>query len=692
MTGGREELEELLRRAGPELVGDGRVEEVLRPFAAWRPVISYEAEPTVAVRSDRPDLVAELNEQWHRLAVDQGVIGEDGAFLISVARNVAGGALPRWTRVRLTDRWDLAGVLGARPGQPEFVTLSTDGDALIGATTEEYDVWLVTRDRVTERLEEAARAAALESAEQRATAWESLFGRMRTSGRLRDMWAEGLARNPSTPDELRTGLLGFSRSLLWCPLPEAIVEAAMAHPEPKLRHLLAEVQPNITPGQWARLILDEQDDRKRSNLTWIAADRRAEFPAGAYERLAADPSAPVRAEVARLVGLPVPLLVALTADDDAAVRAAACRRAWPHLDAPARGGLLDDPDRRVRVEALLRYHQDHPMPRSVFDTEVIGDIGTVGGIGTVGDTGDAGGRTTSTCLLARDLAEHLALHDDPARRRALAGNPRLDPDLIDLLSRDSDATVRFAVSTRPDLTEEQRACIAVDFDPSRHDTPLDWIVALHDDPAAMRRLSASSHPLVRRSVARARRLPPDVVERLADDEDRVVQLFLAESCDDAPADTLLRVWRWWTGSLSHPDRPHGHPNFPRHDLVRHADGPDPRMRRLALDDPESTPELVERFSRDSHEEVRHRAAVDPRLSAASAVRLLDDPHEHIRRAAAAHPRLPARVLVRLLRSEAAETAAGNPALPVPVIERMIHRLRESGEAPPLLRDQNAPPA
>ncbi|WP_328485256.1 HEAT repeat domain-containing protein [Streptomyces zaomyceticus] len=690
MTGGTDELEELLRRAGLELVGDGRVEEVLRPFAAWRPVISYEAEPTVAVRSDRPDLVAELNEQWHRLAADQGIIGEDGAFLISVARNVAGGAPPRWTRVRLTDRWDLAGVLGTRPGQPEFVTLSTDGDALIGATTEEYDVWLVTRDRVTERLEEAARAAALESPEQRAAAWESLFGGIRTSARLRDMWAEGLARNPSTPDELRTGLLGFSRHLLWRPLPEAIVEAAMGHPEPRLRHLLAEAQPNITAGQWARLILGEQDDRKRSILTWIAADRRAEFPADAYERLAADPSVPVREEVARLVGLPVPLLVALTADDDAAVRAAACRRAWHHLDAPARSGLLGDPDRRVRVEALLRHHQDHPMPRSVFDAECTGDTGIVG---DTGYTGDAEGRATRTCLLSRDLAEHLAHHGDPARRRALAGNPRLDPDLVDLLSRDTDGTVRFAVSTRPDLTEEQRAGIAVDFDPRRHHTPLDWIVALHDDPAAMRRLSTSSHPLVRRSVARARRLPPDVVERLADDQDRVVQLFLAESCDDAPADMLLRVWQWWTGSLSHPDRPHGHPNFPRHDLVRHADDPDPRMRRLALDDPESTPELVERFSRDGHEEVRHRAAVDPRLSAASAIRLLDDPHEHIRRAVAAHPRLPARVLVRLLRdSEAAETAAGNPALPVPVIERMIRRLRESDQATPLLRDRNAPSA
>lgn len=232
------------------------------------------------------------------------------------------------------------------------------------------------------------------------------------------------------------------------------------------------------------------------------------------------------------------------------------------------------------------------------------------------------------------------------------------------------------MSQRPELTEEQRADIRIDFDPRIHYSPLDWVMALHDDPEAMRRLAASSHPLVRRSVARAKHLPPDVVELLARDEDRVVRLFLAESCDNAPADMLLEVWLWWTGSLSCPDRPHGHPNFPRSDLLRYADDPNPRMRQLALDDPESTAELVERFSRDTDNEVRVRAATDPRLSVASAIRLLDDPHEQVRHAAARHPQLPARVLVRLLRdTDTAQEAARHPALPVDVMRQMAQRLQ-----------------
>ncbi|MFE1839466.1 hypothetical protein [Streptomyces sviceus] len=81
---------------------------------------------------------------------------------------------------------------------------------------------------------------------------------------------------------------------------------------------------------------------------------------------------------------------------------------------------------------------------------------------------------------------------------------------------------------------------------------------------------------------------------------------------------LLRRWQWRDGSRTSPDRPCGHLDFPRHDLLRHADDPNPRMRRLALDDSKSTPELVERLSRDSGEEVRRRAVTDPRLSPAAA--------------------------------------------------------------------------
>ncbi|WFB11220.1 PE-PGRS family protein [Streptomyces sp. LX-29] len=652
------ELSELLGRAGLDVIGDARDEGVIPPSAAWRPIIAVTAEPTVAVRRDRPDLVAELNAEWHRLAVAHRIIDDDGAFLISVAGDWPGRSSPYWTRVRLTARWDLAGVLGDRPGKPEFVTAAPDGEALLGATTEEYETWLVVVDRVTERREAAARAAARETPEQRAAAWAVLSRGPRPRGRLREAWANGLGGHAAAPDDVRHDLLGLSHRLLWRPLPAPLVDAAIDHPDAKVRELTAEVQPNLDARQWARLILGEADPRRRWILTLHAADRRAALPETAHVTLAADPSARVREETARLPGLPVESLATLAADPDPAVRASACGNGWARLPEPHRRTLLSDPDDRVRATALLLHHRDHPMSRPVFDTL------------------DHRDRAAESCRLERGLAEHLCAHEEPALRAALAANPHLAPDLLARLAHDTDHGVRFVVSLRPDLTEEQRAAIPVDVDPHGLRHALPWVVALHHDPRAMRRLAASSHPLVRGSVARARHLPPDVVERLARDEDRVVRLFLTESCDDAPADLLLEVWRWWNGSLSHPGRPRTHPNFPRRGLLRYAEDPNPRMRQLALDDPDATAELVERFSRDPHREVRLRAATDPRLTPASAVRLLDDPRLEVRRAAARHPRLPAGVLARLLWNvDLAEDAARNPALPVSAMRRMVHRLR-----------------
>lgn len=374
----------------------------------------------------------------------------------------------------------------------------------------------------------------------------------------------------------------------------------------------------------------------------------------AYETRAADPSARIRAETAGLATLPSRLRVALAADAQPQVRAAACEGAWPYLDAAARARLIADPAPAVRTAVTLTRHEEVPLTPEFFEA-------------AQGDRHLARHRR-----LERRLAVTLAADPAVDTRRALAGNPYLDPDLVEVLAEDEDDGVRLEVSLRPELTEERRAAVRVELDPHTMRRAVPWVTDLHEDPAAMRRLAASAHLLVRSSVAMARRLPADVMARLARDEDRVVRLFLAERCDDAPADMLLDVWLWWNGSLSTPDRPYGHPNFPGRDLVRFADDPHPRLRQLALDDPDSTPELVERFSRDEDEEVRRRAATDPRLSAASAVRLLGDPDSGVRACAARHPRLPVPVLVGLLGdAETAEAAARNPALPPAVMDRMV---------------------
>ncbi|WP_392672343.1 PE-PGRS family protein [Streptomyces sp. LN785] len=655
MTNQGDGYAELLRRAGLEVVGDGRDKDVVPPSAAWRPVAAFDAAPAVAVREDRPDLVAEVNAQWHRLATEHGVIGGDGVFLVHTAAGAGRGRGPRrWTRVRLTGRWDLAGVLADRPGRPEFITVSVDGVALLGVTSEEYETWLVAVDGVKERLAEGALSEAQETSDQCEAAWAAFLRKPRPPERLREAWIDGLQYNRAAPDEVLIRLLGTATHLLWRKPPAAVVDAAVNHPDRKVRARAAESPAELTSEQWTRLVLNEPGGARRVLLAELAADRGAELTDAGYERLATSPDPHDRAGAARFPGLPERLLTALAADPDPRVRSAAAPHAWPHLAPRVRDGLLADPDGSVRTAALFRHYEDHPMPRSVYDGLPHGD------------------HAAQTYCLDQELAEQLSVHPDPSRRRALAANPHLTRELVAVLAGDPDDDVRLAVSVRPELTEEQRASIRVDIDPHLMRRELPWIAALHDDPEAMRRCATSSHLLLRSGAARARRLPPDVVELLARDEDRVVRLFLAESCDDAPAELLLEVWRWWSGSFTYPDRPRGHPNFPRRGLLRHAADPDPRMRQLALDDPESTADLVERFSRDSHQDVRHRAATDPRLSPASAVRLLDDPRDSVRDAAARHPRLPARTVIRLLRDAAtAGAAVTNPALPVPVMLHML---------------------
>lgn len=475
-----------------------------------------------------------------------------------------------------------------------------------------------------------------------------------------------LGFNRAAPEDLLIRLLDVEPGFLWREdLPPAVLDAAVVHPDGRIRGRIVEARHELTAEQWLRLLRAEPSGARRALFLEWQAHAGVLLAAAGYEALAADASPLVRAEAARLPGLPAHLLHALAADPVPAVRAAACEPAWPHLAPPVREGLLTDPGEHVRTAALLRHHQDHPLDETGFER-----------------LGGTAGTALDTCRLAPELALRLAAHEDPEVRERLAENPRLDPAAVAVLAEDPEEEVRRAVAVRADLTEERRAAVRVDIPEGEgRSHALPWVAALHDDPEAMRRLAASSHPFVRSSVARARRLPPDVVARLARDEDRVVRLFLAESCDDAPPEMLLEVWHWWDGSYSFPGRPRTHPNFPRTGLLRHATDPNPRLRRLALSDPESTPELVEELSRDESEEVRQDAAEDPRLTPAAAVRLLDDPERSVRVRAARNPALPQEVLLRLLGDpRTARDAAANPALPVPVMRRMVDLLVERAES------------
>ncbi|MES4892212.1 hypothetical protein [Streptomyces sp. NPDC096012] len=635
----RGELHELLAPAGLTVVEDVPPGSLLPPEAGWR----------IARGIAAPDGVAReaLDAAWWRR-----LCGVDGEFLLAVLRHRIGGNDSWWTRVRHAG----SGV-PELTGAPGFVALSLDGQVLLAEVPGAGGPRVTALDRLPERLEEAAEAAGRETEVERAEVWAAVPGRRAWPLH----WAEGIGANPAATDELLIRLLDVEESFLHgCDRP-AVLDAAVAHPDPRVRSRAADTfRPKLTSDQWVRLVRAEPSPNRRVLWAEHACIWGAELPEDLYDDLLTGSS---RARAAELPGLPAQHLPGLAADADPRVRAAACAR-WEDLAATLRERLLADTDYAVRTAALLAHHTGVPMPREVF--------------AALPDTR----RALERCRLAPELEAELVRNGDAEVRRALAANPGLGAHGVAVLAEDPQDDIRSAVALRPDLTEEQRAAVRHDFDPTSMSHTLPWVEDLHGDADAMRRLAASSHPLVRRSVARARHLPPDVVARLARDEDGVVRLFLAESCEDAPTDMLLEVWRWWDGSFSHPDRPRSHPNFPRTGLLRYTADPSGRMRRLALDDPESTPADVARLARDPEAEVRRRAAEDPRLSPADAVRLLNDPEAHVRSTAVRNPRLPARVLAGLLHDrDTACAAVANPAIPVPVLHRILTAAAAAVAAP-----------
>ncbi|QFG25061.1 LRV domain-containing protein [Actinomadura sp. WMMB 499] len=440
-----------------------------------------------------------------------------------------------------------------------------------------------------------------------------------------------MARNPAAPVVILLRLLDTEipdvQSALCgrVNMPDALFEAILSHADPNLRKGLA-FNLSLGPERRSRLAADP-DRRVRGNLVeqcgW--GIRR---PAGwlpmtveAYERLAADPDVVIREEVALQRYTPDHVRVLLAGDPDPRVRGCLSDQ-WDLLPEEVREMLLNDPDDGVREEARE----------------------AAGGVVPLKAVGEVSGKEMRDGVLPRALAESLVRDGDMRRRAAVAGNPNLPTDLVDELAADPDGHVRLTVSTRPELSERERAEIDYHSDPYARFSPLPWVQALCDDAAATRKCAESAHPALRRSAAFCPHLPPDLVARLADDEDRLVRLFLAENHPGPPGSLLLRTVLEFA-SFAVDDMPR-HPNFPRDAMRYFARSADERLRGFVIFDPEIPAEVIERLSHDPDRGVRARMAGDPRLPLDRLLVLLDEPGT-------------------------ASAAAANPALPVEVMERII---------------------
>jgi len=265
----------------------------LFPPEAGRRIARGIAAPDGAVREA-------LDAVWWRRLADAG-----GEFLVAVLGHRIGGNDAWWTRVRYAGD----GVPGLT-GEPGFVALSLDGQVLLAEVPGADGSRVTALDRLPERLEEAAAAAGRETEAERAEVWVAVPGQ--PAWPLH--WREGIGSNPAAPDELLIRLLDVGDGLLHgCDRP-AVLDAAVAHPDPRVRSRAADTfRPKLTSGQWVRLVRAEPSPSRRVLWAEQACAWGVELPADLYDDLLVGPS---RAQAAELPGLPAHHLPGLAADAD----------------------------------------------------------------------------------------------------------------------------------------------------------------------------------------------------------------------------------------------------------------------------------------------------------------------------------------------------------------------------------------
>ncbi|MFE7751593.1 hypothetical protein [Streptomyces sp. NPDC057428] len=475
----------------------------------------------------------------------------------------------------------------------------------------------------------------------------------------------GLALNPSTSQDVLLRLLADAPSavrMVLCRdriLPDAVVEAVLVHPDTRTRSFFAR-NPHVDPAQRARLVDDPE---------WFVRAHLAEpprLPHGGAHRPLPDETVVhmLRTYDNDALGhslyrqISPALRRAMPRHPVAKVRALGVGE-WGLLSAGTRAALLADPDAEVRDRAERHARLDDP---AWVEREL----------------------PERSCHARRDLLMHRALSrtvvhtvlDAPVaeeERAAIAGNPSLPADVVILLAADPDPDVRARIAHRADLGPVERRALAVDPDPEvrlalsvhpglteEERASIDCTIPANGcfdalpgwpsvprDPQDVRRDATSGHPLLRRRAAKDRFLPPDLVERLAADDDLGVRVLLAQHHPDAPGPLLLRSFLEYEA----PGRAHltTRPNFPTARLAAFADHEDPEVRALAARDPRTEPATVERLTRDPDPAVRAALARHPNLPQPRLSELLDD--EELAHAAAANPALAPGVVHRLVTTD-----------------------------------------
>ncbi|MFJ3929312.1 hypothetical protein [Streptomyces sp. NPDC090029] len=496
---------------------------------------------------------------------------------------------------------------------------------------------------------------------------------------LHELWLRGVAFNPAAPSDVLIRLMDQAAGdlgQLMCmdrDLPDAVIDAALRHPEWRIRGALACNQ-HVDPSRLAPLATDPSglvrarlaNPHLRPWPRWVRP-----LPDDILVTLltAQDGGQDGKVTANEIIGeldssrqIPLSFFRSMAGHEDPALRIRATWR-WESLTPAQRAGLLDDPDPAVREAAHhrnwewdpARVEAELPSIRPSSRPFVLG-----------------------RCALSPALVEQ-CFADNTVH--PLARNPHTPADAVARLARHSEATVREMIAARPDLEPDLAAELREDPDEDvrmrarLHPFPRTWaeydvidrvikhgpecicpITEPEPDPVTVpspdwfAACAVSGEPVLRRVAASWSGLPAELVATLAQDDDEEVRIRLACNHPLAPPHLLLDVF------VTRPDhrsdlltRP-GFPHTGRIHLIGH---PDPEVRALAAADPT----LPEPPVSDADEAVRRAAAANPSLAPRALETLLSDPRT-------------------------AEGAAANPSLPVPRMHALLDRCLNGATTPP----------
>ncbi|MEU2679023.1 hypothetical protein ABZ638_19280 [Streptomyces sp. NPDC007107] len=499
------------------------------------------------------------------------------------------------------------------------------------------------------------------------------------SDSLRELRLRGLAFNPAAPSDVLIRLMDQAAGelgQLMCKdrdLPDAVIDAALRHPEWRIRGALARNQ-HVDPSRLAPLATDPSglvrarlaNPRLRPWPRWVrplpddilvtlltARDGGADGKVTANE---------IISELDSSRQIPLSFFRSMAGRDDAALRIRATWR-WESLTPAQQAGLLDDPDPAVRAAAQdrnweldpERVEAELPAVRPSSRPFVLGRCALSPALVERCFADDVVHPLARNPHTPADAVARLARHPEAKVRELVAARPDLGPDLVAELRDDPDDDVRMRARLHPfprtwaeyDVIDRvvghgpECVCPVTEPDPDPATVPSpDWFAAC----------AVSGEPVLRRVAASWSGLPADLVGTLAQDDDEEVRIRLARNHPSAPPHLLLDVF------VTRPDHRSDLmtlPGFPRTGRAHLIGHPDPGVRALAAADPT----LPEPPVHDADEAVRRAAAANPSLTPEALETLLADPRT-------------------------AEGAAANPSLPVPRMRALLDHCLNGAAAPP----------